>query len=394
MPFLIAPQSLAFTVLLGVLAALPAVSIDITTPALPLLPQALGTSSAVASLTLSLFMVGFALGQLVGGYLSDRGGRRPVLLIGLALYAGAALFCTIAWSGVGLVACRLAQGVGAGACSVLSFAMVQDLFVGEEARTKRSYVTVVFGLVPMLAPALGTLIIHLGSWRTIYAVLATAGGLLLMVSSLGLKESRRAVADGTGAMSRPRVLLLAHDKRFVAIAAANALSYAAIFAYIAGSSFVMIGIMGYSAATFAAVFASTAAALTAGAWVNGRLSTAGIEAATAIGPALTVAVATTLALAAASLSGHTSGLILLPLLLLTMFTRGIIAPNLQHLAIERHVEQAGTASAAVGVSQLLSGALASAIVGVALPAYGVSAVAVPMAIVTIGALALWYGTCR
>src|SRR5215472_18867133 len=175
-PLLIGPETLAFTILLGVLAALPAISIDITMPTLPLIPSALGTSSAVASLTLSLFMVGFALGQLSGGYVSDRGGRRPVLLVGLSCYTIAAFGCAFSRSGAGLVAFRFAQGLGAGACSVLSFAMVQDLFVGEAARTKRSYVTVVFGLVPMIAPALGTLLTHLGGWRAVHAVLAMAGG--------------------------------------------------------------------------------------------------------------------------------------------------------------------------------------------------------------------------
>ena len=148
-PLRIAPESIAYTILLGVLAALPALSIDISAPTLVLLQKDLATSSVVAGLTLSLFMGGFALGQLAGGRLSDRGGRRPVLLAGLVCYTIASVGCALSPTGGTLVISRFVQGLGAGACSVLSFAMVQDLFEGDAARTKRSYVTVIFGVVPM-----------------------------------------------------------------------------------------------------------------------------------------------------------------------------------------------------------------------------------------------------
>jgi DHA1 family bicyclomycin/chloramphenicol resistance-like MFS transporter len=109
-----------------------------------------------------------------------------------------------------------------------------------------------------------------------------------------------------------------------------------------------------------------------------------------LGLSLKVAAAATLVLAAACLAGVTSGAILLPLLLITLFTRGVIAPNLQHLAIERRREQAGAASAAVGVSQLLWGALTSAAVAFLLPNFGTSAVAMPMALLAAAALVQWY----
>jgi len=393
-PLQIVPQSLAFTVLLGVFAALPAVSIDVSAPTLAIIPQALGTSTTVASLTLSLFMVGFAIGQLGGGRLSDRVGRRPVLLAGLTSYTLASIACASSASGSALVAARFAQGIGAGACSVLSFAMVQDLFEGEAARAKRSYVTVVFGIVPMLAPAIGSFLAHIGGWRAIHAVLAAAGGLLMVIATIGLQESRRASTAESASSGPTQRRRLTDDPGFLAIAAANALSYAAIFAYIAGSPIVMIAVMGLSSAAFAAVFACTAAALTAGAWTNGRLGRHGVGSTAVLGPALAVAGGAASALALAGLAGLTSGLILLPLLLLTMFARGMVAPNLQHLAIERQADQAGAASAAVGVSQLLCGAIASAAVGLCLPDHGVSAVAVPMAALAVGALVLWSRTSR
>ncbi len=382
----IAPTSAAFTILLGILAALPALSIDISAPTLQLLPAALRTSTTVAGLTLSLFMAGFALGQVSGGGLSDRIGRKPVLLGGLACYTAAGVACALAPNGPALVIARFIQGLGAGACSVLSFAVVQDWFEGDAARTKRAYVTVVFGVVPVLAPALGALLSNLAGWRAVHGILALAGGLLLAVTWRGIAESRRArPSPAPDATSRLR-----DDSQFIGLALANALSYGAIFTYIAGSPIIIIGQMGLSSMVFAAIFAGTALALTAGAWASGRLSRQGYAATALLNHSLGAATVAALALTVASLTGVTSGMILVPLLLVVLFTRGTIAPNLQHLAMERRQEQAGVASAAIGVSQLLSGALTSAVVAVLLPHFGASAVAIPMALLAAAALVIWY----
>ncbi len=370
------------------LAALPALSIDISAPTLPLLQSALETSGIVAGLTLSLFMAGFAFGQAVGGGSSDRSGRRPVLQAGLICYTIAGIACALSPSGLILVISRFVQGLGAGACSVLSFAIVQDLFEGDAARTKRSYVTVIFGVVPMLAPALGSLLSDLAGWRAIYGTLAVVGGSLLAVTWRGVAESKRARSTVSASDARG-TMRLRDDFQFVGLTLANALSYGAIFAYIAGSPIIIIGQMRLSSTVFAGLFACTAAALTAGAWTSGLLSRRGFRATAILGPSLGVAAAATLLLAASCLAGVRSGAILVPLLLVTLFTRGAIAPNLQHLAIERRQEQAGAASAAIGVSQLLSGALASAAVAVFLPNFGTSAVAIPMALLATSALALW-----
>ena len=401
----IAPKSFAFTGLLGLFAALPALSIDVSAPTLALLPEALGTSRTIAGLTLSLFMVGFALGQFGGGGLSDGRGRRPVLLSGLACFTAAGVACALSLSGGVLALSRLIQGFGAGACFVIAFAMVQDLFEGDAARAKRSYVTVIFGAVPILAPAVGSMLTELFGWRSVHWVLALAGGLLLVVTWIGVAESKltsRAAAAQTGEAQTGEAETsrtgnedmppLWHDAGFVRITLANALSYGAVFAYIAGSPVVIIGQMGLPSMVFAGVFASTAAALAAGAWISGRLSHCGVSAIVLLDPSLIAAAAATLALAAISLSGITSGAILIPLLLAVLFTRGIIAPNLQHLAIERQRERAGAASAAVGVSQLMAGALASAVVAFLLQFFGLSAVAAVMALFATGALVAWRWT--
>lgn len=395
----IAPESFAFTMLLGLLAALPALSIDISAPTLVLLPKALDTSLTVAGLTLSLFMAGFALGQLGGGRLSDRSGRRPVLLTGLVCFTAAGIACALATSGAALLAFRLAQGIGAGACSVIAFAMVQDLFEGNQARSKRSYVTVVFGIVPMFAPALGAWLVQLAGWRAVHSVLAVAGAVLIPVIWWGVPESMRASLRGESRTVAVNSCLacrarLRDDRQFISFAAINALSYGAVFAYIAGSPTVIIGQMGFSASVYAGLFACTAAALAAGAWTSGRLSRHGVAATGLLGPNLTIAAAAALALTLAciSLAGVTAKTVVVPLLLVILFSRGVTAPSLQHLAIERQRERAGTASAAIGVSQLVAGALTSAAVAALLPDLKYLAVAAPMATLTAIAAALWWWT--
>jgi DHA1 family bicyclomycin/chloramphenicol resistance-like MFS transporter len=388
----IAPNSFAFTVLLGLLAALPALSIDISAPTLALLPAALGTNQTIAGLTLSLFMAGFALGQFGGGGMSDGFGRRPVLLGGLANFILAGIACALSVSGDVLAISRLIQGFGAGVCSVISFAMVQDLFEGAAARAKRSYVTVIFAGVPMLAPALGSVLTDWFGWRSVHWTLTLAGAVLLIITWAGVGESRPAASRTASRTGRSPAVPLWNDIRFIGIAATNAFSYGAIFVYIAGSPVVVMAQMRHSAEVFAAVFATTAAALASGAWTSGRLSRRGIRAAALVGPSLLIAALAAMALAIASLAGLTSGAIALPLLVVVLFTRGIIAPNLQQLAIERQHDRAGVASAAVGVSQLLSGALASGVVAFLLQSHGPSAVAVPMALLAATALVTWRWT--
>jgi DHA1 family bicyclomycin/chloramphenicol resistance-like MFS transporter len=211
---------------------------------------------------------------------------------------------------------------------------------------------------------------------------------LLLVTWFGVAESRFPGLDVPPITDRTTARIW-EDYSFVCITLANALSYACIFAYIAGSPVVIIGQMGFPSTVFAGVFACTAIALAAGAWTSGQLSRRGVATAALLDVSLVVAAAAAIALAAASLYGVVAGTIVVPLLMVVLFTRGLIAPNMQHLAIERQRERAGVASAAIGVSQLLAGAAASAVVAVLLPMLGTGAVAYPMALLATAALLPW-----
>lgn len=379
------PEGRAFTLFLGMLAALPMLSIDISTPTLPLLPQALGATVTTAGLTISLFMVGFAAGQLVAGPRSDRAGRRPTLLLALGLYTAAGLACTLAVSGPMLVTTRLLQGLGAGACAVLSLAIVQDLFQGEAARIKRSYVAIVVGVTPILAPAIGSFLTELVGWRSVHAVLVLGGIALTLIAWVGFTESRQANA----ALAGRGFGYLLKDGPFLGIVLTNALSYAAIFAYITGSPLVILGVWRFPPFVFPMVFAATAIALTGGAWVSSWMARLGVPAGLLVRLSLFAQTVAGILLAAGIVTGLVPRAALLLPLVMVLFARGVIAPNLQHLAIERGGEQAGAASAGLGVLQLLAGAAASAVVAYLLPPFGAAAVGIPVAVLASAALLSW-----
>lgn len=381
----IAPERKLFTVLLGILAGLPALSIDISSPTLVELPAALATTTFVAGLTLSLFMLGFALGLMLGGRISDRIGRRPVLLSALSTFIVSGIACALSQSGLLLVAARFLQGAGAGGCSVLAYAMVQDLFEGEAARSKRSYITVILGVVPVLAPALGAGLSALAGWRSVYVILIVAGALLFIFSASALDESLRRRTPEPGAV----YVRLRDDRRFVRIALINGLSYGSLFAYIAGVPVVTMGQLGLSATIYAGLFACTALSLSAGAWTSVRLGRFGFGASQMAWPALAAQAAATVAIAlAGELSVH-KALLLTPMLLACFFARGIAAPNLIHLAMAGRTNDAGLASATIGVVQLVCASFGSAVVAALLPHFQAPAVSVPMALMAGTAAILW-----
>jgi len=386
----ISPLSSRFTLLLGFVAGLPALSIDLSAPSLALLPVALNTTVFVAGLSLSLFILGFGVGQFAGGRLSDQLGRRPILLTALAVYTFAGLCCSLATTGGQLATARLLQGAAAGACSVQSYAMVQDLFKGEAARRKQAYVSVVLTLMPMIAPAVGALVILVAGWRELHLLMALGGLILAFIVALFVSESRDVPAEspqrGTGVKAG---LAMLGETGFRQVAVVNALSYGAIFTYIAGAPVVIINQFGSTTAMYAAVFACTAAALTAGASVNARLA-GQFSASALVGPAL---VAQTIAnvglLGAAALLPASSPLLLLPLLIVGCFARGVLSPNFVHLALSGQREQAGLAAALIGLTQLATASAASALLARVLGQFGALSVGAIMAALSLAALGAW-----
>lgn len=249
--------TLGMTVLLGLLTAIGPLSTDMYLPSLPAIQQHFGATTGHAQWTLSAYLLGFALGQVFYGPLADRRGRKRVMLVGLALYAAANLASALAPSLEVLISARFLQGVGAAGPMVLARAIVRDLYEGRQAGQQLARMGTIMGIVPAIAPVLGAGIEILAGWRMNFlAVVFLAIALSIAVVRRlpeTLKEplvapfSLGAIVRGYGALYR--------DGRFTAFALLSAVTYAGLFAFISGSSFVMQGHFGLSPAGFAAGFA-------------------------------------------------------------------------------------------------------------------------------------------
>jgi len=187
------------TLLLAALTGLTALSIDMSLPAMPQLQQAFGAGVSSVQLTLSVFLAGFALGQVFCGPLSDRFGRRPVLVAGLALFTVAGFVCAASTSLHMLVAFRFVQGMGASVGPVVARAVVRDRFDARRSAAVLSQMTQVMIVAPLLAPTLGGHLLVYFGWPAIFILLGASGALMSIVCWRYLPEtsgSRSEQADG------------------------------------------------------------------------------------------------------------------------------------------------------------------------------------------------------
>ena len=357
------PHSLRFTLLLAALVTLASFATDMGLPVLAETAQSLRVTPATAALTMSVFMIGFAFGPLVIAPVSDRFGRRPIILIGCATYSVFGALGAFSTTLSALLAWRLLMGVGAGTAQVLVIATVRDLFTGREARTRQSYVNLAAGLAPMIAPTLGAWIASLGGWRAIYAVLA-AGGLVLFVLAARHLAETAPRSDGTTLTFRGTFRnygrVLSHPVT-IGYALIVALCFGCLFAYVSGSSLVLIGVMGVSQQLYGLLFAVTSLGLVVGAFANARLNRHGVSHVVLISAGLCVIVAVACALLLLAATRHLSAPVLVSLVVLSFIGHGIVRPNAVQGALEPMPEIAGVAGAMLTGLQMIVGALASAI---------------------------------
>lgn len=356
-------HGLRLFLILGAVSALGPASMDIYLPGLPTLTRELGTTESSAQLTVSLFLVGLGLGQLVAGPLSDVRGRRGPLLASLAIYIAATAACAVAPNIGVLVAARFLQGATAAAGLTVGRAAVLDLFAGANAARYLSRLVLIYGLAPMIAPLVGSEILHLTSWRGVFVVLVVAGAALLAITAVVLPETlpvERRQPSSLRATTRSLGGLLQH-RRFVGYALALGFGTASIVAYISGAPFVVQDYYGESAQLFGLLFALNATAMVTGSQVNAhllgrieprRLLAFGIAAMIAAALALVAVAAADLGLVA-----FAAGLVAL------MATWGFIPANAIALAGVDHPDVAGSVSALLGLAQFGIAAVAAPLVG-------------------------------
>jgi DHA1 family bicyclomycin/chloramphenicol resistance-like MFS transporter len=362
--------------MMGAFTALPALAIDAYLPALPRLTADLSTTPATAQLTLTAVLIGLALGQLLVGPLSDSLGRRRPVLVGLGAFAVAGALCAVAPTAGALVGLRFVQGLAGGAVLVLTRAIVRDRYSGAAAARVFASLMLVMGVVPVVAPVLGAQLLRFTSWRGIFLGLTAVALVLLAVGVRALPETlpvERRHASGLPTTLRAFGVLL-RDVRYVGYVLASSLIMAGLFAYIAGSPFVLQNVYGLSAQEFSLVFAGIAAGLIA-------LSQIGARVVARTGPrplmfgGLAMAVVGGLGVLAVVLLDLPLT-VLLPALFLSVGSVGLVGPNATALALADHGAHAGSASALLGVLQFALGAAAAPVVGLAGPAD-----ALPMAVV-------------
>ncbi|MFE0404035.1 multidrug effflux MFS transporter [Streptomyces nigra] len=388
---------LLVTFVLGGLTATPPLAMDMYLPALPEVTRSLHAPAATVQLTLTACLAGMALGQLLVGPMSDRWGRRRPLLAGLAVYVVATALCAFAPTVEALVACRLAQGLAGAAGIVIARAVVRDLHDGVAMARFFSTLMLISGVAPIVAPLIGGQILRVTDWRGVFVVLTVVGILLGALVWFRLPETlppRDRHAGGVGETLHAMRGLLA-DRAFTGYALTGGFAFAALFAYISASPFVIQEIYGASPQTFSLLFGLNSIGLVAVGQLNGKVLVGRVSLDRVLGIGLVVVVLAAGALLLMSLGvfGETGLVPVAAALFVLMSAMGVTLPNTQAQALQRTKRSAGSASALLGTTSFLIGAIASPLVGVA-----GEDTAVPMAVVQLVAglvaLACFMGMCR
>ncbi|RTL47332.1 MAG: Bcr/CflA family multidrug efflux MFS transporter [Rhodocyclaceae bacterium] len=352
-------------VLLGTLTAVAPLSIDMYLPSFSQVEHALGSAGGRMEFTLASFFIGLMLGQLFYGPVSDRFGRKPPLYLGFALYTAASVGCALADSIPALTAWRFLQGLGGCAGIIIPSAMVRDRTTARESARAFSLLMLVMGLAPILAPLVGGGLLALWGWRAIFAILAGFGALCLIAVSFGLAESHDTTHEPPlrlGTVLRNYGQLFA-SRAFLGYTLGGGLSMAGMFAYIAGSPFVLIDLYGIPPQHYGWFFGANAFGLIASSQLNARLLQK-FPATTLLRWALWVPPIVGLGLAVLAFSGMISLAWFVVGFFCFVSSIGWIIPNATAAALATHGQMAGTAAALSSAVQFLFATIAGALVGI------------------------------
>ncbi|MBM3368544.1 MAG: multidrug effflux MFS transporter [Betaproteobacteria bacterium] len=379
-----APAPLGLTLLLGLMAGLSAFGMDMYLPSLPGMARELAAGPGAAQLTVTTYLLGLAAGQFTWGPVSDRYGRKPALLFGMALFFAASLACSMAQSMQEVAVWRLVQGIGMSGGPVIARSVVRDLYAREQAAQLLGRMTMIFGLIPVFGPLVGAQAIAWQGWPTVFWAFSAAAAALLVAVAVRLPETAPAER---GSMAPRRLAanfaLLLGDRRFLAGLAPMLSAQMAIIAFVSSSALVAVEALGLTPAQFSLLFATVMLGQLSGGYAGSRLvGRKGIGAMVRVGVRLTLGCG--LLLAALALAGvaHWAS-ICLPML---GFLLGcaFVVPNATAAALSPFPHMAGAASSLLGMLPFALGALVSAGLGVAF-----DGTTVPMActIALFGALA-------
>jgi DHA1 family bicyclomycin/chloramphenicol resistance-like MFS transporter len=359
------PATLPLPVLavLGSLTAVAPLVTDLYLPALPQLARSLGSSPAMAQLTMSVCLVGLALGQLIAGPLSDRIGRTVPLRCGVLVLLVTSLLCAFATDIRVLLALRLVQGLAGAAAMVIARAVVRDVYDGSRAAAVFSQLMLVTGLAPVVGPMVGGQLLAFTDWRGIFLALGVIAAVLLAACWVLLPETRpAAVRAAAPRRNRPLRSLLA-DRYLRGFLAMSALFGVVLFTYISMSAFVLQEDYGLGPVAYAWLFGANSIGLVLGSQLSARLvGRVGAPRTLTWGVLVTSGAST---VSAAALVFSAPLVVLLPPLWLVLAGLGMSLGTSTGLALSPHPADAGAAAALLGAGQFLLGAAVPPLVSIA-----------------------------
>jgi DHA1 family bicyclomycin/chloramphenicol resistance-like MFS transporter len=358
------PGTFALTVLLAALSAIGPLTTDMYLPSLPDIARQLAAPTAQVQLTISAYLFGFAIGQILYGPVSDRHGRKPVLLAALGLYCAASLACALSTSIEMLIAARALQAIGGSGGIVLARAIVRDLYAGARAGRELSLIGSVMALAPVLAPVIGGALQTGFGWRSIFFTLTVAGlfgtGAIWLLLQETLRQRAAEPVSPSSMLKSYRVV--ARNPAYLAYLGLASTSYAGLFAWISGASFVLQNLYGLTPFNFGVAFALGSVGYMTGTALAARLVIkVGLDRTIGIG-ACACAAGGLIMMAAVALGLASAASLVVPMAIF-LAGLGMVLPQSFAGAMTPFPERAGAASALLGFVQQTLAALCGAVVG-------------------------------
>lgn len=388
------PGTFALTALLAGLSAVGPLTTDMYLPSLPDIARQLGASSAQVQLTISAYLIGFAAGQIIYGPVSDRHGRKPVLIGAIVLYCAASLACALSTSIEMLIVARAFQALGGSGGIVLTRAIVRDIYSGAHAGRELSVIGSVMALAPVLAPILGGVIQTAFGWRVTFFALVGAGfaGAAVVWALLPETLTNRAAEPVSLRSMLRSYRIVGRNPAYLAYLSITSASYAGLFAWISGSAFVLQDLYGLAPFDFGVAFALGSVGYMTGSAIAARLVIRlGVDGVLGLGGCACAAGG--LAMVAAVASGLTSSTSLVLPMAVYLAGLGMVLPQGIAGAMTPFPERAGAASSLFGFLQQTAAAVCGAAVGWFL---GQSAWPLALGVATMGfaTFGLWLATRR
>jgi DHA1 family bicyclomycin/chloramphenicol resistance-like MFS transporter len=357
-------NSLPFIAFLIALSVSGPLSINFYLALLPEMASSLSTNAATMQQTVSIYLIGFACAQLIVGPLSDKFGRRPILITCYALFSLASLVCAFASDASLLIIGRLIQSLGGCAGVLISRTIVRDVFTPKEMGKIMSYMITGFSMAPLMAPAIGGFIGVYYGWRSLFLILAGVGFSLMLWTYLGFKETNKNLNPKATQIKHilKNYVFLLSNKHFLCYFLIVSASVAGVLTYTSASSFVLIEVLDVPAQYYGLLFSITALGMFLGGLISAKLiRQRGSELAVWYGCLLLLSGG--IILAALPLLGLVSILTLTGSMFVYALGNGVVMPSAMTLAIMPFPQKAGAAAALIGCSQSALGALCGYIAG-------------------------------